>query len=151
MEKVQQERKEVGGYASSVNLTDPCRMAYSTVLVEGCQAGGLGHLLHYLREYNAESPKQGRKGFNSIVKTIYVLFLSSYYLSMITHESSQLLCLNLRNFLAHFLHRLESSLLQCIFPLYFFCICGGRPQHRSVGNRDGRPQHHPVGDRGGRP
>ena len=39
-------------------------------MVEGCQAGGLGHLLQYMREYNAESQKQGRKRFNSIVKTI---------------------------------------------------------------------------------
>ena len=30
---------------------------------QGSQACGLGHLLQYLREYNAESPKQGRKRF----------------------------------------------------------------------------------------
>ncbi len=39
-------------------------------MVEGCQAGGLGHLLQYMREYYAEGKKQGSKGFNSIVKTI---------------------------------------------------------------------------------
>ena len=39
-------------------------------MVAGCQAGGLGHLLQCMRKYNAESPKQGRKRFNSIVKTI---------------------------------------------------------------------------------
>ena len=39
-------------------------------MVEGCQAVGLGHLLQYVREYNAESPKQDRKRFNSIVRTI---------------------------------------------------------------------------------
>ena len=27
----------------------------------GCQAGGLRHKLQYLREFNAESPKQGSK------------------------------------------------------------------------------------------
>ena len=39
-------------------------------MIEGCLVGALGHLLQYMREYNAESPKQGRKRFNSIVKTI---------------------------------------------------------------------------------
>ena len=39
-------------------------------MVEGCQAGGLGHLLQNMREYNAESPKKGRTRFNFIVKTI---------------------------------------------------------------------------------
>ena len=39
-------------------------------MVEECQHGGLGHLLQYMREYNAESPKQGRKRVNSNVKTI---------------------------------------------------------------------------------
>ena len=39
-------------------------------MIEGCQAGRLGHLSQHRREYNAESPKQGRKRFNSIVKTI---------------------------------------------------------------------------------
>ena len=52
-----------------LNLTDPVQYSAST-MVEGCQAGGLGHILQYMREYNAESPKQGRKRFNSIVKTI---------------------------------------------------------------------------------
>ena len=33
-------------------------------VVEGCQAGGLGHLLQYVREYNAESPNHGSKRFN---------------------------------------------------------------------------------------
>ena len=49
--------------------------------VGGCQAGGLGHLLLFMRKYNAESPKQGRKRFNSIVKTInfsYLPFLFIY-------------------------------------------------------------------------
>ena len=49
-------------------------------MVEGCQAGGLGQLLHYMHEYNAESPKQGRKGLNSIVKTIYFSYLPIIYL-----------------------------------------------------------------------
>ena len=40
-------------------------------------------LLHYMREYNAESPKQGRKGFNSIVNTIYFSYLPITYLSMV--------------------------------------------------------------------
>ena len=53
-------------------------------MVEGCQAGRLGHLLQYMYEYNAESPTQGRKGFNSIVKSEDdILFLSYYYLSMV--------------------------------------------------------------------
>ena len=39
-------------------------------MVDGCQAGWLGHLLQNMREYNAESPKQGRKRLYSIAKTI---------------------------------------------------------------------------------
>ena len=42
-------------------------LAYSTV-VEGCQAGGLGHLFQNVREYDAESPKQDSKRFNSQVR-----------------------------------------------------------------------------------
>ena len=52
----------------------------ASTMVEGCQAGGLGDLLHYMRKYNAESPKQGRKRFNSIVKTIYFDHLVISYL-----------------------------------------------------------------------
>ena len=58
-----------------LNLTDPfCTVQYrACTILEGCQAGGLGHLLQYMCEYNAERPKQGRKTwerFNAIVKTI---------------------------------------------------------------------------------
>ena len=49
-------------------------------MVEGCQAGGLGHLLQYMREYNAESLIQGSKRLNSIVKTIYFSYLPIIYL-----------------------------------------------------------------------
>ena len=63
--------KREGADVSSVklNLTDPCRRAGTTV--EGCQAGGLGHLLQYIqyiRNYNVESPKQDSKRFNSQVR-----------------------------------------------------------------------------------
>ena len=57
----------------------PIQYLYSTT-VEGCQAGGLGHRLQYMREYNAESKKQGRKRFNSIVKTIHFSYLPIIYL-----------------------------------------------------------------------
>ena len=50
-------------------------------MVEGCQAGGLGHLMQYMREYSAESPKKDRKRFNSIVKTIGFGHLIIIYLS----------------------------------------------------------------------
>ena len=49
-------------------------------MFEGCQAGGLGHLLQCMNEYNAVSKKQGRKRFNSIVKTIYFFYLPIIYL-----------------------------------------------------------------------
>ena len=42
--------------------------------------GGLGHLLQYMRKYNAESTKQGSKRFNSIVKTINIANLGIIYL-----------------------------------------------------------------------
>ena len=38
-------------------MKDNFPMPYFTV-VEGCQAGGLGHLLQYMREYNAETGQQ---------------------------------------------------------------------------------------------
>ena len=75
IEKVQPERKGVGGYASSIKLNLTAR-----TMVEGFQAGGLGYLLQYMREYNAESSKHDRKGFNSIVKTIYFSYLPIIYL-----------------------------------------------------------------------
>ena len=51
------------------------------------QAGELGHLMQYMHQYNAESPKQGRKRFNYIVKTIYFSYLPITYLSMLqTHQ-----------------------------------------------------------------
>ena len=49
-------------------------------MVEGRQAGRLGHLLQYMREYKAKSPKQGRKRFNSIVKTVLISYLPIIYL-----------------------------------------------------------------------
>ena len=47
------------------NLTQLSTAVYCTV-VEGCQAGRLGHLLQDEREYNAESLKQGSKRFNPV-------------------------------------------------------------------------------------
>ena len=53
-----------------LNLIDPCRTIRDSTTVEGCQAGGLGLQFLYMSMYNAESPKQDRKRFNSSVKTI---------------------------------------------------------------------------------
>ena len=53
-----------------LNLTDPCPTICASTTVEGCQAGGLGHLFQYMREYIAESAKQDSIRFNSIEKTI---------------------------------------------------------------------------------
>ena len=69
-----------------MNLTDPCRTIRASTTVEGCQAGGLGQLFQNMREYIAESPKQGSKRFNSIEKTfgfdhlviIYLWFTRPY-------------------------------------------------------------------------
>ena len=75
--------KRVGGDTSSIklNLIDPCRIQYrASTMAEGCQAGGLGHLLQYMCEYNTESPKKGRKRFNSTVKTIHFSYLHINYL-----------------------------------------------------------------------
>ena len=77
-------RGEMGGgrlfFHVKLNLIDPCRTVRASTTVEGCQAGGLGHQFQYMREYNAESPKQGRKRFNSIVKTINIADLGIIYL-----------------------------------------------------------------------
>ena len=64
-----------------LNLTDPC---CARTTVEGCQAGGLWSpvaiLYKYMRKYNAESPKQDRKRFNYIMKTINIANLDIIYL-----------------------------------------------------------------------
>ena len=72
-------------------LTPAVQCASTTV--EGCQACWLGHLLQYMRKYNAQSPKQGRKRFNSMVKTIYFSYLSIIYLWELNgqvHDCTQL-------------------------------------------------------------
>ena len=43
-------------------------------------SGNPGHQFQYMREYNAESPKQDRKRFNFIVKTINIADLGIIYL-----------------------------------------------------------------------
>ena len=63
-----------------LNLIDPCSTVRASRTVEGCQAGGLGHQFQYRREYNAESPQQGSRRFNSIVKTKYIVDLGIVYL-----------------------------------------------------------------------
>ena len=63
-----------------LNLTDPCRTVGDSTTVEGCEADGGGHQFLYVCEYDAESPKQGRKRFNSIVKTINFSYLPIIYL-----------------------------------------------------------------------
>ena len=49
-------------------------------MVEGCQAGGLGRLLQYMREYNAESQTGQKKVKFYIVKTICFDHLVIIYL-----------------------------------------------------------------------
>ena len=58
----------------------PAIQYHASITIAGSQAGGLGHLLQYMREYNAESSIQGRKRFNSIVKTIHFSYLPIIYL-----------------------------------------------------------------------
>ena len=71
---------------SNWTLLTPAINCRAGTTVGGSQASGLGHLLQYMRKYNAKSPKQGRKGFNSIVKTINFSYLPIIYLC--THLSS---------------------------------------------------------------
>ena len=66
---IQPEGKRGGGSSSSfeLNLTDPCR----TWGMLGRRAGSTVSVL-YMHKYNAESPKQGSRRFNYIVKTKYI-------------------------------------------------------------------------------
>ena len=64
-------------------------------MFEVWQAGGLGHLLQYMREDNAKSPKHGRKRFNSIVKTIGFDHLVIIYLWYTTRTRG--VCLTVTN------------------------------------------------------
>ena len=63
-----------------LNLTDPCRIVPCRYHCWGMPGQRLGHLLQYMRKYNAESPKQGNKRFNYIVKTINIANLGMIYL-----------------------------------------------------------------------
>ena len=65
------------------NLIDSCRTVCDSTKVKGCQAGGLGHQFLYMREYDAKSPKQGKKRFNSIVKKINFSYLPIIYLRIL--------------------------------------------------------------------
>ena len=79
-------RKVKAGSRLVFSLIEPkwplpyCTVPVPLLSVEGCRAIGLGHLLQYMREYNAERPKQGSKRFNCIVKTINIADLGIIYL-----------------------------------------------------------------------
>ena len=61
------------------NFPLPC-----CTVVEGCHAGGLGHLLQYMREYNALRLIQGSKRFNTVqLRRRFTLPILSYYLSLV--------------------------------------------------------------------
>ena len=77
-----QERKRVGGDSSSLklNLTDPCHTVpcqYHSWGMPGWQAGS--PIAVYAR-IQCRGPKQGRKRFNYIVKTIHFSYLPIIYL-----------------------------------------------------------------------
>ena len=82
--------KGEGADVSSVrlNLTFHCCTAYrASTTVEGCQPACWVTCLQYRHEYNAESPKQGSKRFNSQVRRntlpiwVYNLSMRITYLS----------------------------------------------------------------------
>ena len=60
-----------------LNLTDPCRMAYSTVRILYCT---VGRQAGSTVSVYVESPKQGSKRFNSNAKTKYIADLGIIYL-----------------------------------------------------------------------
>ena len=62
-----------------LNLLDPCHTVPCRYHCWGMPGHGLGHLLQSIRKYNAESPKQGRKRLNSIVKRINFSYLPHIY------------------------------------------------------------------------
>ena len=57
--------KKGGGRRFFYRIEPYLPLPYCTV-VEGCQAGGLGQMLQYMRDY--KSPKQDSKRFNSLVR-----------------------------------------------------------------------------------
>ena len=75
-----------------LNLTDPCRTIRVSTTVEGCQAGGLGHLFQYMREYIAKSPcKTGQQKGSILLKrqlalTILLLFFIYYCTCLRLHR-----------------------------------------------------------------
>ena len=84
----------MGGDASSVklNLTDPCRTVPR--LRDARPAGWVTYCMQYMSEYNAENSKQGRKRFNSIVKTItlpiFLLFIYGGRAGLVSWRKSSL-------------------------------------------------------------
>ena len=67
----------------------PAIQYHASTTVEGSLAGGLGHLLQYIREYNAESPKQDRKRFNYFVKTSHFSYLPIIYLCLVSLQQNR--------------------------------------------------------------
>ena len=62
---------KVGGRCFFCQIEPNFSLPSYCIVVEGCQAGGRGHLLQYMRECNGEISKQGSKRFNSFAKTIH--------------------------------------------------------------------------------
>ena len=59
-QRVSTPRGEKGGGRRFFSQIEPNFPLPYCPVVEGCRAGGLGYLLQDMREYNADSPKQGR-------------------------------------------------------------------------------------------
>ena len=62
------------------NCMTPAVQYRASTTVEGCQDGGLGHLLQYMREYNAKCQKLGSKRLHSMAKMIHFSYLPIIYL-----------------------------------------------------------------------
>ena len=81
-----------------LNLIDPCRTVRATVPVwqlRDAMPAGWVTQFQCMREYNAESPKQGKKRFNSFVKTTNIAYLGIIYdLSMIFNFKARKSCID---------------------------------------------------------
>ena len=65
--------------------------------------------VQYMREYNAESPKQGREGLNSIVKTTFPIFLLFIYAVQCTVYTTYEYIQNIINLNLHYTTELSST------------------------------------------
>ena len=119
--------KGKGADSSSLklSLTDPC-----PAVQEGCYyrpAGLVNCCSMYMRAYNAESPKQDSKRFNSNAKTKYIANLGIIYLWALSTQKCQVSTINVIQYctflLMYILHTYAWSTVLVYVCIMYILYC----------------------------